>query len=264
MSIHPTACIDDSVDLGENVEVGPYAVLMGPSSVGDGCVFGPHAVLHPFVRLGKACRIHAGAVIGDVPQDVAFQGEESYVRIGDRCVFRECVTVHRGSKVGTETTIGDDCLLMVNSHVAHNCHVGNKVILVNDTLLAGHVTIQDGAFLAGNCSVHQFCRVGRLAMMGGHAAITQDLVPYCTTRPGRVNVIMGLNITGMRRAGLNSTLRSEAKRAYVLLFRSRLSVPQAVTRIREEFEQGPAREMADFADASHRGICTMRRSTRLE
>lgn len=265
MTIHPTALIEETVKLGEGVEIGPYAVLMGPSTIGDGCVIGPHVVVHPFVHLGRDCRLHTGVVLGDVPQDVGFQGDASSLRIGDRCVLREGVTAHRGSKAGTETVIGQDCLLMVNSHVGHNCRVGDNVVLVNDTLLAGHVVIEDGAFLAGHCSVHQFCRVGRLAMMGGHSAISQDLLPFCTTRPGRINVVMGLNVTGMRRAGLNGPQRNQAKRAYHFLFRCRLNAPQAVAHIRQEFQDpGPAREMADFAEVSERGICRMRRAPRLE
>lgn len=261
--IHPTAIVEDSVSLGEGVKIGPYAVLQGPSEIGDGCEFGTHTVVHPFVRMGQACRLHTGVSLGDTPQDLGFPGEESYVRIGDRCIFREETTVHRGSAPGSETVIGDEILMMVNSHVGHNCRVGNQVILANGVLLAGHVTIGDGVFLAGNCSVHQFCRVGRLAMMGGHSAVSQDLMPFCTTVPGRVNVVMGLNVVGMRRAGLNGTRRKEVKEAFRTLFRTGLAVPQAVVRIRESFEDGPALEMAHFAETSERGLCMMRRGPRL-
>ena len=224
MKIHPTAIVEDGVKLGADVEIGAYSIVHGPSSIGDGCIIGSHAVIHPFVTLGAECRLHCTAIIGDIPQDMAFDGAQSATQIGARCVFREGVTVNRGTKAGTVTVIGDDCMLMVNSHVGHNCVVGDRVVLVNGCLLAGHVSVDDGAFLSGNTCVHQFCRVGRLAMMGGNSAVSNDLPPFCTTRPGRVNVLMGLNTVGMRRAGLHGSERSEVKRAFHLLFRDGLNL----------------------------------------
>ena len=264
MKIHPTAIIEDEVELGDGVEVGAYSIVQGPSIIGDRCVIGAHAVIHPYVTIGPDCRVHSMAVLGDIPQDTAFEGGQSSVQIGARSIFREGVTVNRGTDEGSTTVIGDDCMLMVNSHVGHNSVVGNNVVMVNGCLLAGHVTVGDGAFLSGNTCVHQFCRVGRLAMMGGNSAASNDLPPFCTIRPGRVNVLMGLNTVGMRRAGLKSSQRTEAKRAFHLLFREGLNLGEATARIREEFSEGPALELADFVDQSKRGVCAMRRLGRAD
>ena len=235
--------------------MGPYAVLYGPSVIGEGCDIGPHAVVHPFATLGRGCRLHAGACIGDIPQDTQYEACESYVRVGEGTVFREHVTVHRGAKPGTETIIGDRCYLMHGSHVAHNCTVGARVILVNHAVLAGYVAVEDGAFLSAHTAVHQFCRVGRMAMLGGGSAVSVDLAPFCTTRPVSVNVLLGLNVVGMRRAGMGPADRKQVKDAYRILFASGLKREEAVRRIRRAHAEGPALHMAGFVEASERGVC---------
>lgn len=263
MSVHPTAIVDPGVELGRDVDIGPYAVLYGPCELGDGCRIGPHVVIHPGVRMGRGCAVHAHAVLGDLPQDLSFEGGESYLQIGDRTIIREGVTLHRGTKPGTVTRIGDDCFLMNNCHCAHNVTLGNRVILANNALLAGYVEVGDGAFLSGNVSVQQFTRLGRLSMMGGNSAISKDLPPFCTTRSVKANTVLGLNTVGMRRAGMKGPERDQVKEAFRILYRRGLPLAQAVELIRRTVAEGPAREMADFAAASPRGIVPIREPVRL-
>ena len=195
-------------------------------------------------------------VIGDVPQDLAFKNVESFVRIGAGCVIREHVTIHRGTKEGTGTVVGDGCYLMAHSHLGHNVQLGRQVILANGVLLAGYVEIGDLAFISGNVCVHQFVRIGRLAMLAGLTAAAKDVPPFCTTRALTLNRVTALNVIGMRRAGMAPTERAEAKEAFRLLYRASLNVTQ-LDAIRGKFEGGPAIEMCDFIAASKRGICRL-------
>ena len=260
MNIHSTAVVEPGASLGENVTVGPFAYIAGNVQIGSGCMIGPHAVIHPFTSVGSGCRIHACAVIGDLPQDLAFKEQESYVKIGANCVIREGVTIHRGTKPGTSTVVGDGCFLMVNSHLAHNVQLGNNVILANGVLLAGYVEVGERAFLSGNVLVHQFTRIGRLAMLSGGSGVGKDVPPFCTVRNITVNQVAGLNVVGMRRAGIGSKERLEVKKAYKLVFRSGLNVSQAVEAIKQEFKEGPALDFALFIEASKRGICAASRT----
>jgi len=254
MNIHPTAVIDPGTQLGQNIHVGPGAVIEADTTIGDGCVIGPHAVIRAYTTLGAECRVHAGAVIGDTPQDLAFKNVKSFVRIGARCTFREGVTVHRGTKEGTETVMGDDCYLMVNSHVAHNVVLGNRVIFANGVLLGGYVEIGDGAFISGNSVVHQFCHIGRLAMVGGLSAISKDVPPFCMTRSGGLNSIVGLNVVGMRRNGFTAEQRKAVRECLDILFMQGFNVSQAVQQLKLRADAA-ASEYVSFIEASKRGIC---------
>ena len=256
--IHSTALVEDGARLGPDVKVGPFACVAAGAEIGEGCVIGPHVVVHSGVFLGPRCTLHAGVVLGDLPQDLKFdERTPSYVRIGEGCTLREGVTVHRGSKAESVTRVGKDCFLMVNSHVGHDVHLEDKVILANGALLAGHVRVEEGVFVGGNTAVHQFCRVGRLAFLGGEAAVITDVLPFCMIRPGSANTLMGLNVVGMRRAGMGKEERDQVKYAFDLFFRSDLSLTEAVERIRSEFSSGPALEMADFVRGTKRGICRL-------
>lgn len=255
MSIHPTALVDRGASIGRDAVIGPYVVIDSDVTVGDGAVIGPHAVIHRYTTLGANCRVHAHAVLGGIPQDTAFKEFPSYVRIGAGTLIREHVTIHRGTKPETATEVGEGCFLMVNSHLGHNVKLGNQVIIVNAALLAGYVEVGDRAFVSGNVVLHQFVRVGRLAMLSGLSGISKDVPPFCTTAGLMPNSVGGLNVVGMRRAGIAAPERLQIKRAFDLVYRSGLNVSQAVERIRAEGLGGAAAEFGAFAESSKRGIC---------
>lgn len=255
MTIHPTAIIEAGCELGNQVSVGAFSYIEPGVKIGDGCVLGSHVTVLRHTTLGTGCRVHAGAVLGDLPQDLSFQGEETYVRIGKNCVIRENVTIHRATKVGSATEVGDDCLLMAQSHLAHNVKLGNKVIVANGALLAGYVEVGDRAFISGNCLVHQFTRIGKLAMMSGASAVQKDVLPFCITRSVSPNTIMGLNVVGLRRAGYSLSDRRILKQALRVIYHSGLNVSQATTKLEQDFDSELVQELCDFIRGSKRGIC---------
>lgn len=252
--IHPTAIIHPKAKLAATVQVGPYAVIDEGVEIGADCVIGPHSYLTGLTTIGARNRFYAGCVIGEAPQDLKYSGEPTRVRIGDGNVFREHVTVHRSNKPEEDTVIGSQCFFMANAHVAHNCHLGDQVILANGVLLGGHVTLDDRVFLSGNCLVHQFVRVGTLALMQGGSAISQDLPPYTVARGD--NALCGLNTVGLRRAGLTPAERLELKELYRALFREGINLRIAVASARTRFTSAPAKVMLDFVAASKRGVCS--------
>lgn len=251
--IHAKAVVESGAGLGEGVSVGPFSYVQAGATIGSGTVIGANVTVLQFTTVGEECRVHAGAVLGDLPQDVAFGGDESYVVIGDRCRIRECVTIHRGTTEGTTTRVGDDCMLMACSHLAHNVRLGDGVVLANGVLLAGHAQVADGVFMGGNAMVHQFARVGRLAMISGFTAVKKDVPPFCMTRAQTAGV-MGLNVVGLRRAGVGPAERRALKSAFRLLYRSGLNVSQAVDRIASELEGDLITEFCEFVSSSERGI----------
>jgi len=254
--IHPSAIISPGARLDSSVEVGPFSIIDGGVSLGPGCRVGPHVYLTGRAVIGPDNVFHAHCVIGDAPQDVKYKDEPTGLRIGAHNLFREGATVHRSAKVGEDTVIGSHNFLMVNSHVGHNVRLGDHVIVANGALLAGHVEVEDGVFISGNCLVHQFARIGRLAIMQGGSAISQDLPPFMVARGG--NNICGLNIIGLRRAGLSAAERLELKRLYQKLFLSGLNLSQAAAGARKEFTSASARHLLDFIAASKRGVCRHR------
>ena len=253
--IHETAVVDDDAVIGQNVRIGPFAHIEAGTTIGDGCVIGPHVVVKRFTSLGSECQVHAGAVLGDIPQDTGFENGESFVRIGPKCLIREGVTVHRGTKTGTATEIGEGCFLMAFSHCAHNVRLGRQVIMANGALLGGYVEVGDRAFISGHCMVHQFVKIGRVAMLGGGCGASKDVPPFFTLRPMVLNTVAGLNVVGMRRAGLSPDERKEIKEAFKILYRSGLNVSEARDRIRKALTSAPALEIAEFIERSSRGIC---------
>lgn len=252
--IHPSAIIHPKAKLAATVQVGPYAVIDEGVEVGADCVIGPYSYLTGLTTIGARNRFYAGCVIGEAPQDLKYSGEPTRLRIGDGNVFREHVTVHRSNKPEEDTVIGSQCFFMANAHVAHNCHLGDQVIMANGVLLGGHVTLGDRVFLSGNCLVHQFVRAGTLALMQGGSAISQDLPPYTVARGD--NAICGLNTVGLRRAGLTPAARLELKQLYHALFREGVNLRTAVASARAKFTSAPARVMLDFVAASKRGVCS--------
>ncbi len=251
--IHPTAVIHPKARLDSSVSVGPYSVIDEFVTLGPNCMAGPHVHLTGVTTIGAGNHFHAGCVIGDAPQDLKYRGEPTRLRIGDQNVFREHVTVHRSNKLAEDTVIGSNNFLMAHSHVGHNCLVGNHVIIANGALLGGHVTVSDRAFISGNCLLHQFVRVGTLALMQGGSAISKDLPPFTVARGD--NGICGLNTIGLRRAGLKSEERLELKKLYHALFRSGQSLRAAVVAARPGFASEPSQAMLDFILATKRGIC---------
>lgn len=253
MNIHPTAIISETAQLGKAVTVGPYAVIEPGASIGDGSEIRAHATIKRYANIGQANIIHEGAVIGGEPQDLSFTECESFIRTGARCSIREGVTIHRGTEAGSVTVIGSDCFIMAYAHVAHNCRLGDRVILANNVALAGHVEIEDQAFISGGVVAHQFCRIGRLAMIGGNSKIVQDCLPFVITDgvPGRA---CGLNIVGLRRAGFKSSEIQNLKIAYRTLLRSGLPLEAALSRLKD-LNDPLVDYLAEFARTCKRGFC---------
>jgi UDP-N-acetylglucosamine acyltransferase len=257
MTVHPTALVSPDARLGEDVSIGPYAVVEDAVTVGDRTEIRAHAVVKRFTTLGADNRVHEGAVIGGEPQDLSFKGVRSGVVIGDRNVIREGVTIHRSTREGGATVVGSDCFLMAYTHLAHDNRLGDRVIVANNVALGGHVEVGDNAFLGGGALVHQFVRVGRLAMVGGGSGLHQDALPFTTTEGAPARAV-GLNVVGLRRAGLTPAQRALLKQALRLLVRAGLPLEEALGRM-AGLADPLVDEMAAFARASKRGFAHARR-----
>ena len=252
-TVHSTAIIDPEASVHESARVGPYAVIEAGVNIGPDCNIGPHVHLTGQTTIGRGNQIHAGAVIGDAPQDLKYDGVPTQLRIGDKNVFREHVTIHRSNTPDEDTIIGSGNFFMAHSHVGHNSVVGDHNTFANGALIAGHVEIADHVFIAGNCLVHQFVRIGTLVMMQGGAAISKDLPPY-TIAYGD-NGICGLNTVGLRRAGHTSEQRQALKGLYRKLFLDGKNITEVVEVALMESPDDQAREMLEFIAASKRGVC---------
>ncbi len=253
--IHTTAVIHARAQVDPSVEVGPYAVIDDNVTLGAHCVVGPHVYLTGETLIGAHNRFHAGCVIGDAPQDLKYKNTPTRLRIGDHNIFREHFTAHRANSTAEDTVIGSHNFLMAHSHVAHNCQLGDHIVIANGALLAGHVLVEDRAFISGNCVVHQFCRVGRLALMQGGSAISKDLPPFTVARRGS-NALGGLNSVGLRRAGFAAQERAELKRLYHALFASGVNLGAALEAARASFKGTAATTLLEFVAHSKRGVCT--------
>lgn len=252
--IHTSAVIDADARIGDNVTIGA-GVIIGPRcTVGDGCVINTRAILEENVRLGQEVKIGVGSVLGGLPQDLKFKGEETWVEVGDRTTIREYTTINRGTSQSFRTTVGSDCFLMTYVHLAHDCHVGNGVIISNGTQLAGHVTIEDKAIISGLCAIHQFGKIGRYCFIGGMARVNKDVPPYVKA-VGNPIKLYGLNSIGLQRNGFSPETILELKKAYRLFFRSELNIAQALETARKELSMGPeVRAFVDFVEDSQRGV----------
>lgn len=255
MIIHSTALVDPDAELGEGTEVGPFTVIAGTVKIGDRCQIGARVTIEGHTTLGADNEVFAGAVIGSRTQDKKFDGGTSFLKIGSRNVFREYITINPGTKEGTQTVIGDGNLLMAYAHVAHDCVIGNKTILANNATLAGHVTVQDQAIIGGLSAVHQFVRIGRLALVGGCSKVVQD-VPSFVIADGHPSRAYGINVVGLDRAGFSKEDKADLKKAFKIIFRSQLSLKNAVQKLEEEMTLTPTLKiLVDFLRTSERGIC---------
>ena len=253
MNIHPTAIVDPAAELGEGVEIGAYSVVAANCVIGDNTIISPHVVLEEFTTLGRECQVRAGAVLGGLPQDLKFKGERSYVKIGDRNLIREFVTMHRATGAEEATIIGNDNLIMAYVHIGHNCIIGANTMISSYVGLSGHITIEDNVVIGGMVGVHQFVHVGTLAMLGGYSKVVQDVPPFMLS-DGRPSDILDLNVRGLRRAGIKPSTRASLKHAYKLLYRSNLNVAQALAAIEEDIEPNPELTMlVEFIKRIHDG-----------
>jgi UDP-N-acetylglucosamine acyltransferase len=254
MPIHPSAIVDSSSHIDPTADIGPYVIIGPQTTIGPRTKVGAHAVVE-YATIGADNILHPGCFVGTPPQDLKYAGEKTHLTMGDKCVVRECVTINRGtSQGGGVTSIGSNCLFMAYSHVAHDCHIGNGVILVNSVALAGHVHVGDYAVLGGICAVHQFVRIGRFAMLGGGSMNGQDILPFATTQGDRAT-IRGLNLLGMRRGGFTREAVSALKDAYKILFLSGLTQGEALARLKSSSPGPEVKEWITFIEsAGKRGV----------
>jgi UDP-N-acetylglucosamine acyltransferase len=253
-AIHPSAMIDRSAELGKGVTIGPY-VIIGPNvSVGDGCRIGPRATLQRNVRLAEEVSVGDGSILGGDPQDLKYGGEETWVEVGPGTIIREYSTINRATTATFKTTVGARCFIMSYVHLAHDCHVGDDVVIANATQCAGHVTIHDRAILSGLNAVHQFVTIGTYAFVGGGSRVNQDIPPYVKA-VGNPMELYGLNSIGLQRAGFSGETVAALKRAYRLFFNSDLNLSQALERARTELPACPEVErFLAFVESSERGV----------
>ena len=250
--IHPSAVVGDQVKLAADVEVGPFCLLDGKIRIAAGTRLISHVAIFGDTEIGEANIIHPNVVIGDEPQDVAYTGGPRKVRIGNRNIFREGTTIHRGSERGEITIIGDDNFFMQNSHAAHDCRVGNSTIIAGGALLAGWVEVGDRALVSGNCVVHQYTRIGRLAMMRGLSRTSRDVPPFCIM--DGTHTLRGINAIGLRRVGFKAAQIRALREAFIVLFGRRQNLRLALERVTSEKLTPEVQEMLDFIRASKRGV----------
>lgn len=258
MRIHSSAVVDPAAIVGADVRIGPLSVIEGNVIIGDGCQILAHVVIKDGTTLGPGNLVHEGAVLGGVPQHINVPERPGRLIVGAGNTFRENVTFHRAMTEDGETVIGDNNLFMVNAHVAHDCRVGNHTIFANNTMLAGHVTVGDRAYLSGAAAAHQFCRIGAYAMVGGQAHVNKDVPPFVTL-DGLSSHVVGINTIGLRRAGFSSEDIRQLKQAYRVIYRSALCWNDILKTLQEEFPEGVASLFYQFLSTTTRGIMAERR-----
>jgi UDP-N-acetylglucosamine acyltransferase len=255
--IHPTALVDPKAEIGENVDIGPYSVVEKGVSIDEGTKIGPHVVIREGTQIGKRCQIYQFSSIGEAPQATAYRGEPTLLQVGDHNIMREFVTLHRGTvKGGGKTVIGNNNYLMAYSHVAHDCQIGNEVVMANGASLGGHIVIENGAIIGGLAAIHQFCRVGTYAIIGGLTGVILDIPPYTKAQGDRAK-LFGLNTIGLKRANFSEETLKALKKAYRIIFRSSLTLEKAMKRVGEDdiFQLPEVQHLLQFIQHSKRGIC---------
>ena len=251
---HPSAIISLKAKLADNVSVGPYTIISDNVIIGADTKIGAHCVIEGNTTIGKNCEIFTGAVVGSRPQDLKFKGEKVFLEIGNNNIIREYCTLNPGTGEGAKTIVGDDNLLMAYSHIAHDCRVGSGCVLANNSTLAGHVSIEDKAVIGGLVAIHQFVRIGMLAIIGGCSKVVQDIPPFstCDGHPARV---YGLNLIGLRRKGIGHDAIKKIDQAFKLIFNSGLSVKHALERVEKEIEKtDEIKYLINFVKSSERGL----------
>jgi UDP-N-acetylglucosamine acyltransferase len=255
--IHPAAIVDPKAEIGGNVDIGPYSVVEKGVSIGEGTKIGPHVVIRDGTQIGMRCQIYQFSSIGEAPQATAYRGEPTLLQVGDHNIMREFVTLHRGTvKGGGKTVIGNNNYFMAYCHVAHDCQIGNEVVMANGASLGGHIVIEDGAIIGGLAAIHQFCRVGTYAIVGGITGVLLDIPPYTKAQGDRAK-LFGLNTIGLRRANFSEKTLKGLKKAYRIIFRSALTLEKAVKAVQEDdiFQIPEVQHLLQFIQHSKRGIC---------
>ena len=254
IDVASTAIVSPKARIAEDVAIGPFSIIEDEVEIGAGTRLDSHVVIKNFTTLGKGNHLHMGVLLGSDPEDKHFTGERSYLKIGDRNIFREYSTASRGTPPESTTVIGNDNYIMLGTHVAHNCQLGSGIVVCNHCSLAGYVVVEDGAFLSGGVVVHQFSKIGRLAMIGGNTRVNLDVPPFVLASEFNV-AVHGLNLIGLRRAGMSKEAIRSLKEAYRILYRSRLPQEKALEKIAKEIATEEARQLLAFVRGSERGIC---------
>jgi UDP-N-acetylglucosamine acyltransferase len=254
MTIAPTARVDPRASIGLGSIIGEYCVIEPDVVIGAGCRLEPYVYVKRWTTLGDANEISAGTVLGADPLDKNFSGERSYLRIGARNKIREHYSISRGTQPESVTEIGDDNYIMTSGHIAHNCKIGSNTVICSCALVAGYVEVEDGAFISGGVVIHQFSKIGKLAMIGGNTRVNSDVPPFMLCSDFNA-AVKGLNVVGLKRAGFRSSDIAELKKAYQILFRSQLKLEEALQRIESECPTEHTRHLAAFIRRSERGIC---------
>ncbi len=255
--IHPTALVDPKAEIGENVDIGPYSVIEKGVFIDEGTKIGPHVVVREGTQIGRECQIYQFSSIGEAPQAVVYKGEPTLLQVGDRNIIREYVTLHRGSvKGGGKTVLGNENFIMAYSHIAHDCQIGNHVVMANVATLGGHILIEDHAIIGGLVAIHQFCRVGTYAMVSGLTGVVQDVPPFTMAAGDRAR-LYGLNSVGLRRHQFSEPEIKALKKAYRIIFRSSLTLAKALKTVEEDdiFQLPRVQHLLQFIQHSKRGIC---------
>jgi len=258
---YPHSAISPDAHIGRDVKIGPFSLVERDVVVGDRCVIESHVTIKQGTRLGADNHVFDGAVLGATPQHIHIPRQTGALEIGSRNTIRENATIHRALNAGQSTTLGDDNLLMINAHVAHDCQIGNRIILANNVLLAGHVEVHDDAYLSGAVGVHQFCRIGSHTMVGGQARVVKDVPPFVTV-DGVSGMVVGLNLIGLRRKGFDTDQIKLLKAAYQVIYRSGLRWTEVVDRLAREFRTDPAVRFHQFCSVGARGFVQERRTPR--
>ena len=258
MGIHPTAIVSKSAEIDPSADIGPWVTVEEGVRIGPGVRLMSNVYICKGTDIGDGTVVHMGSVIGNDPQDYAYKGAPTYTKIGKNNVIREYVTVHRGTTEGSSTVIGDNNYLMVQCHLGHNCVIEDNVIIANSALLAGHVKVEKGAFISGNVVFHQYCRIGRYAMIGGFTGVNKDVPPYLVVRGP--SAVRGVNLVGLRRAGFKRAVIEEVIEAHKLLYLSDLSLEEALETIKSTYHSEEVAYMVSFVESSKRGICKYRYS----